>query len=66
MLFYVLFGMLAAFGAVCAAWIAFGSLLCKGSVTAVCSRDSFSRGKWLRNLGLVDRVIIEEKSEEAL
>lgn len=57
MLFYCFFGMLAAFGAVCAAWILTGFFR-KGRVTALCTGKSVKRGIWLLELGLVDKVIV--------
>lgn len=70
MFFCFVFGMLAAFGAACALWITLGAALNRGEVTAVCTERSAGRGRWLKRLGLVSRVVVipsrqkNEQSEE--
>ena len=70
---YVIVGTLAAFGALCVLWVLFGFLLpgCGGGVIFCLSREEnarhiFRRYRWLRDLGLVrSRLVILTDPETA-
>ncbi len=62
---YVVFGALAAFGLLCALWVALGGLLNGGQLLGLCRCESAKDGLkavrrwyWLRNTGLVSGCLI--------
>lgn len=56
MIWYVIFGVFAAFGVLCALWVSFGGLLTRvGTVAILCDGSEVAlvrRYYWLRELGL--------------